>query len=925
MKPRFRTYLIPILVWLFFSALFVRNYRLDREYERRLVLSAVKEEARLVGRRFETFFRERTADLTSILRSLLDQGGGLASFRALSSQVLRNHPTYEAICWIDAELKLRSVTPGTSHELLAKRWLSGRTPLRQAMAVVDSLGETYLSGVWEHQGVGQVVALVVPIGGRSGPAGQPGGGYVVGILRLDPILQAAFASEERRSFIFSLSDGGKQFLQSAGGPFPQLRQPYTVVLPVLLSHRSWELQVAPSAAYLKASTSATKHIVALATGVLASTVLSFVLGLFLHRRDQLVAALREKRETEVLHSKVVNNTFEGIGISCDQIVRYVNPAFLEMFGYEHAGEVIGKSILTFIAPEEHARIRQLYKRHAAGTPPAPAQFAFVGQRKDGSRFHVELIVSAVELQGKRQTLGFFRDISERMQAEERLRLYKRLFTNVGEGIVIANCEGVIQEVNPAFVRMTGYPESECVGQSLSLFRLDSAASVPLSEILRRVADGGYAGEANYRRRDGTQFPVLNRFDAIRDDRGALTHILVLCMDLTERKSLEAQLLQAQKMESIGTLAGGIAHDFNNLLTGILGYSSFLLTSLPADAPGRAEIQAIEKTALRAADLTKRLLAFSRKAPVHFQALNLNELVRDTVHFLRRSIPKEIEVEVHCDPHLATVQADIGQMQQVLLNLCVNARDAMPDGGKLVIETLNVDLRVNSVHPSARGRTGRFVVLSVTDTGVGIPREEADRIFEPFYTTKEVGKGTGLGLAMVYGIVESHRGWVEVFSEVGVGTTFKVFLPAIKAKGGSAESAQPSVERGDETILVVDDEPVVLQLATSLLEWHGYTVLTASDGEGALRVLSEKSAQIDLVILDLVMPRMSGHETFDRIRRLYPNLKVLLSSGWATENNDIDDLCRRGAVGFVQKPYQAYQLGSAVRQALRFGTNVASSS
>jgi PAS domain S-box-containing protein len=915
MKPRVKIYAIPIFVWLLFSALFVRNYLVDKEYERRLVLSAVGEEARLVGRRFETFFRERTADLTFIVRSLVDQEGARSAFETNSRRLHHNHPSYKAIAWIDEDKQIQWVVPGEDNERFAGTSAADYPALGVALAAADSSNATSVSQVWVTDHSGHVIALVLPVSTPEPGNGKELRGYVVGLLRVQPIVQAALASEDSLSFLFGLSDAGRSFLKPSQEALATARTAYSVTLPLQIADRTWELCVMPTDRYLRASTTPAKHIGALATGILASSVLSFVLGLFLHRRHQLLAALREKRETEVLHAKVANNTFEGIAISCQGILRYVNPAFLKMFGYERADELVGQPVLKLVAPEEHERIRTYLEKRARGAS-VPAQYSFVGLRKDGSRFHVETIVSTLELQGEMQTLGFYRDVDERMQAEEKLRLYKRLFRNAGEGIIVTDCDGVIQEVNPAFARMTGYRESECLGQPLSTFRPDPSATVPMSEILSRVLEqGSYAGEASYRRKDGTQFPVLNSFDAIRDDHGEVTHVLGLCMDLTERKSLEAQLLQAQKMESIGTLAGGIAHDFNNLLTGILGYSSFLLATLPTDAQGKAEIQAIEKTALRAADLTKRLLAFSRKAPVDFQPLNLNEVVQDTVHFLRRSMPKEIEVDVHCDPELPTVEADLGQMQQVLLNLCVNARDAMPKGGRLVIETQHVDIDSGSAHQRPRGRAGRFVVISVTDTGVGIPRRETKRIFEPFYTTKEVGKGTGLGLAMVYGIVESHHGWVDVFSEVGVGTTFKVFLPAAEARTDKDEATAPLVEQGDETILVVDDEPVILELAASLLEWHGYTVLTASDGEGALRVLSDRADEIHLVILDLVMPRMSGEELFGKIRELYPELKVLLSSGWTPDSSDLDLLRERGAMGFVQKPYQVYQLGRAVRQAL----------
>jgi PAS domain S-box-containing protein len=403
---------------------------------------------------------------------------------------------------------------------------------------------------------------------------------------------------------------------------------------------------------------------------------------------------------------------------------------------------------------------------------------------------------------------------------------------------------------------------------------------------------------------------------VLDPSGAVIGVLGIFWDVTEQRNLEAQLRQAHKMEAVGKLAGGIAHDFNNLLTGILGNLALALSDLPGNHPSRELLANAEVAGQRAAELTRQLLGFSRRTPLLPQPLGLNAAIHETVRLLRRTVDPRIEVVIHTSADLWPVEADPGQINQVLMNLCLNARDAMPEGGRLTLETANVCLDDAQASRFTGGRAGEFVCLRVQDTGHGIPPAILDRIFEPFFTTKEPGKGTGLGLAMVFGIVQQHQGWVDCLSQVGKGTCFEVYLPRLTTTAPAPEPSHDDngVRGGHETILLVDDEAVVGRLGQTILERHGYRVLLAADGQQALEVYRRHQADIQLVILDLAMPRLSGPDTLRALRQLKPDVAVLISSGYSSDE-DLRSVEREGVLGFVAKPYRPADLARRVRAAL----------
>jgi PAS domain S-box-containing protein len=399
---------------------------------------------------------------------------------------------------------------------------------------------------------------------------------------------------------------------------------------------------------------------------------------------------------------------------------------------------------------------------------------------------------------------------------------------------------------------------------------------------------------------------------LTDEYGRVANIVAMFEDLTEKKQLEEALQQAQKMESIGTLAGGIAHDFNNILGGVLGYTSFLKTKMHTSDPFYRYIDIIETSARRAADLTQQLLAFARGGKYSVQMLDLNQVVKEAMQLIASTIDKKISVTLRLAPNLPGVEGDVGQIIQTIINICINARDAMISGGQLTISSSVIETQEQFLHTHPGAKASFYVLLTFTDTGIGMTEEVCQRIFEPFFTTKKDQKGTGLGLAMVYGIVKNHGGYIDVESKPGIGTTFSIYLP-VSGKQAPRLVRVSSVKpkRGNETILVADDEEMMRQLIIEVLDSDGYQVIPAEDGRKALEIYSERSREIDLVILDMMMPGLSGPEAFRRLKQINPSVKVLLSSGYSQEGQ-AQQILKEGVLGFIQKPYAINELLNKIR-------------
>jgi PAS domain S-box-containing protein len=502
--------------------------------------------------------------------------------------------------------------------------------------------------------------------------------------------------------------------------------------------------------------------------------------------------------------------------------------------------------------------------------------------------------------------------------ERELRLREPALQAISEGLVITDPnqpDNPIIYANPGFERITGYTQAEVLGRNCRFLqgpRTDPATAAALRQAVR-AGQPWKAEIVNYRK-DGTPLWNCLSISLLRDGAGRVTHFVGVLADVTERRLLEEQYRQAQKMEAVGRLAGGVAHDFNNLICVVSGYSELLLNRLPASSPLREAVGHIKQAGDQAAALTRHLLTFSRKQILSPHRLDLNAIVQHTSQMLRRVIGEDIELITRPGPDLWSVEADPGQLEQVLMNLAVNARDAMPQGGRLTIETRNVEVSGQRSPAFPEAGPGPHVLLTVRDTGCGMDAEVRARLFEPFFSTKGE-KGTGLGLATVYGVVRQSRGFIDVQSEPGRGTTFHLCLPAVRAKPPAAtiSPALAALLRGTERVLLVEDQDAVRALERHILAGCGYTVLAAGGGPEALR-LAEQQGRIDLLVTDVVMSGMSGREMAERLRARQPDVKVLFLSGYAD-----DALLRHGVckaeVAFCAKPFTAHWLAVKVREVL----------
>ncbi len=508
------------------------------------------------------------------------------------------------------------------------------------------------------------------------------------------------------------------------------------------------------------------------------------------------------------------------------------------------------------------------------------------------------------------------------ESEERYRL---LVETMNDGLIMEDLNGVITYVNRKFTRMTGYPEAELIGKRASDF-LDETNLKVYSRYIDICHRGDISPfELAWIKKEGVKLPTIVSPQSIVDDGGRLKGCFAVITDITERKNaeeekhnMEQHLQQAQKMESIGTLAGGISHDFNNSLQAILGYAQILLMDKDENNPDYSKLASIERAAQRASELTQQLLAFSRKVESKMRPIDLNKEVSEVRNLLDRTIPKMIDIELLLEKHLYVVNADPSQTEQIMMNLAVNARDAIGEKGKIIIRTENATLNEMDCKNFHGLVPGKYVILSMEDNGKGMTEQERGRIFEPFFTTKVPGKGTGLGLAMVYGLVTKHNGHITCTSKPGIGTTFRIYLPAIKQEIPVAVQKKEVLAPagGTETILIVDDEQFVRELGEQILTKFGYTVITASDGESALSIYSKNTDQISLVILDLLMPGMGGKRCLEELLRIKPELKVIIASGHSPD--DANTAMENGAKGFISKPYNVKNILSEVREVLDAG-------
>ena len=534
---------------------------------------------------------------------------------------------------------------------------------------------------------------------------------------------------------------------------------------------------------------------------------------------------------------------------------------------------------------------------------------------------VQVEERTAELSGANEEL--LAEIQERTRAEEALRVAEKTFRNLLETIqlvaILLDCEGNVTFCNDYLLNLTDWGKEELLGRNwFDLFIPDNKrekAKMAFSSVIKGKREVLYSEDSIVTRRGSERLISWNNA-VLHDLEGKVAGTASIGIDITEQKNLEAQLRQAQKMEAVGQLAGGVAHDFNNILQAIMGYGSLLLMKMNGDATMRHCVDQILDASNKAAGVTRSLLAFSRKQIMNPRPVDLNDIVRGIEKLLSRLISEDIEITISLTNKNVLCVADAGQIEQVLMNLTTNARDAMPKGGRLIIETEAIDLDDAFIRSHGYGKRGRFALLTVSDTGIGLKQDEIEKIFDPFYTTKETGKGTGLGLAMAYGIVQQHGGYINVYSELDQGTTFRIYLPAaqIKEEIAIASSAEPPPVGGSETILVVEDDEMLRELSKTVLTENGYKVILARDGQEAVEKFIDHRDAIQLAIIDMIMPKKNGKEAYSEMIKIRSDIKVLFASGYTSERIDALSLSKE-ELHFINKPVSSKQLLRKVREIL----------
>jgi PAS domain S-box-containing protein len=642
-----------------------------------------------------------------------------------------------------------------------------------------------------------------------------------------------------------------------------------------------------------------------------------------HRRAEEALRESEARKRAILESAldaIISIDHEGT------IVEF-NAAAEKVFGYSRA-EVLGRQLAETIIPPS---LRERHRRgvaHYLATGEGPVlgkRIEMPAMRANGAEFPVELAVTRIDLEGSRMFTAYLRDISDRKRAEARFRLAVESAPNA---MVMVSQEGKIVLVNSQTEKLFGYQREELIGQSVDILVPNKFRAAHPQHRADFFADpqarGMGAGRDLYaQRKDGSEFPVEIGLNPIETDEG--TWVLSAIVDITERKRaeeerkrLEDQMQHAQKLESLGVLAGGIAHDFNNLLVSILGNAGLALMDLAPESPARRTVQAIEAAALRTAELTRQLLAYSGKGKFLVQPLDLTLLVEEISHLLMVSISRKAVFRTRLASSLPAIEGDAIQIQQVVMNPITNASEALGEnGGDIVVSTGVIDVDrayLSQAYLTEQLPEGRYVYVDVTDTGCGMDKETQNRIFDPFFTTKFIGRG--LGLAAVQGIVRGHRGAIKLYSEPGQGTAFKVLFPSSEQAASALEhnSEAPGAWRGAGIILVVDDEEGVRLVASQILKMAGFSVMMADDGRAAVQIFRTHANEIKAVLLDMTMPHMSGEEVFREMQTIKPEVRVILSSGY-NERETISVFQGKGPAAFIQKPYQPMKLLEKVRDIL----------
>lgn len=649
-----------------------------------------------------------------------------------------------------------------------------------------------------------------------------------------------------------------------------------------------------------------------------SGVADIAQGCFFVAARDITEQKRVEERAQTLAQALENNSEMISMAGSDGRAVFVNRALLQATGYREE-ELLGKTFVeTLVSPNTPSGVTDDFKLSLARDGKWSGECLL--RRKDGSEIPTSLSVSVLrDREGRRTgTFGISKDLTHKRELEHRATLLASAMENNTEMICLGDERGRAVFVNQALLRASGFQEEELVGKDFNQTLLSPNNPPGLAKDIQAgiISCGRWSGECLQRRKDAPDLPISLTIGVIRDKDGRVTGSFGISQDITEKRQLEEQLRRAQKMEAVGQLAGGVAHDFNNLLMVIIGYAGDLSERLEAGSPLRREAAEIAKAGQRAATLTRQLLAFSRQQVLEPTVLNLNSLTDDLKKMLGRVINEDIEFTTSLDPKLGEVKADAGQIEQVIINLAVNSRDAMPKGGKLTIETANasVDDAFARRHPPMT--TGEYVRLSVIDTGTGMDAATLSRVFEPFFTTKGPGKGTGLGLATVYGVVKQSGGFIWASSVPGEGARFDVYLPRVRARAAAKVSGAnwDDVHKGSENILLVEDDEALRGLIYETLRDWGYEVFEAADGNEAMEIAQTHSEEIDLLLTDVVMPGMNGPQVAENVLRLNPKIRVVFMSGYADLPPGQEEFFGKDRP-LLQKPYKLPELARIIREVL----------
>jgi two-component system cell cycle sensor histidine kinase/response regulator CckA len=627
------------------------------------------------------------------------------------------------------------------------------------------------------------------------------------------------------------------------------------------------------------------------------------------------------RATEARYRSVVEGSVQGILIHVDGVIRFANQALADLTGFDRAEQLVGRSIWPFISPEDRPMVEQYAQARAEGRP-APTRYDLRIIRRDGAVRWVDCIVSIIEWGNELSVMGALVDVTEQKVAEANLRAseerFRLLADNIKEAFIIVEVpSGKTLYLSRMWEEIWGWDIEEAYAHPLLWLDSIDGEDRPLVARSFRALQHGEAATDVFRvhRPDRSVRWVRARMFPVRDESGRVYRLVGLAEDITQVRHTEEQLRQAQRMEAVGRLAGGVAHDFNNLLTVIDGFTELVAEDLGPSHRSRKDLDQIRTAARSAASLTRQLLAFSRRQILQPQILDLNQVLRHVERLLGRVIGEDVTLVMKLSEPLARTSADPGQIEQVIMNLAVNARDAMPSGGRLTIETANVELDAEYVARHQDASAGKHVMIAVSDTGIGMDEATQRRLFEPFFTTKPAGRGTGLGLATVYGIVKQSQGSIWVYSELEKGTTFKIYLPV--ADGAAPALPPPSevlVLDGTETVLVVEDQREVRGLIDKTLRRHGYVVLVASNGAEAAAIAREHMGTIHVLLTDVVLPGTGGREIARKLIAEREQLRVVYMSGY-TDDAIVHHGVLDPGLAFIQKPFTGETLLRKIREVL----------